>query len=80
MCRELQPIKGKIVEMAKDQSQCFHLQHILEQLSPSAITEFYHEVQPALHELVVDPVGSFLFQKLVPFLSEEMKLDLVCLM
>ena len=65
--------------MAKDQSQCFHLQQVLEQLSPSAIMEFYYEVQPALPELAVDPVGSFLLQKMVSFLSEEMKLDLVCL-
>lgn len=69
--------KGHVVEMAKDISQGRQLQRILNQLSFSELDEVYKEIRSNLVELMIDPVGNYLFQKLLESSSDERLVDMV---
>ena len=70
-------IKGHIVEMAKDHLQCRYLQQVLNQLSYIEINEVYKEIRSNLVELMMDPFGTYLFQKLLELSTDDRILDIV---
>lgn len=70
-------IKGHVVEMAKDNIQCRYLQQVLNQLSYIEINEVYKEIRSNLSELMMDPFGNYLFQKLLEVLTDNQLLDMV---
>lgn len=63
--------------MAKDHLQCRYLQQVLNQLSYIEINEVYKEIRSNLVELMMDPFGIYLFQKLLELSTDDRILDIV---
>ena len=59
-----------ILPLAKDQAGCRFLQEKLEQ-DPNAANAFYKAILPHIINLVKDPFGNYLIQKLCNYLDEE---------
>ena len=73
----LNDIQGKVVLYSKDQNGCRLLQ---EQLGPDRevmLAVVVSEVMPYLDELMIDPFGNYLFQKIIDFVSDEIKTEIV---
>ena len=75
--KELSSVKGHILEMARDSSQCRVIQELLDRLNSKEIEEVYCEIRPSLFELIIDPFGNYLFQKFLEISSDERIYDMV---
>ncbi|KAL6587687.1 hypothetical protein OROMI_000671 [Orobanche minor] len=72
-CLPLQYLRGKIVSFAKDQSGCRLVQRTVENLTKDEIDLVLFELVESLAELMVDPFGNYVVQKLVEVSSEEQR-------
>ena len=66
-----QDIYSQAYEMAKDQIGCRMLQRKLEELNPFSIQTIFEQIQPHLTELMIDPFGNYLIQKLLEVCEEQ---------
>ena len=66
----LEYLSYNIQPLAKDQAGCRFLQEKLEQ-DPNAANSFYKAILPHIINLVKDPFGNYLIQKLCNYLDEE---------
>lgn len=76
---DLSSYKGHIFEMAKDHSKCRVIQELLDSLHPKEIEDVYCEIRPVLFELMIDPCGNYLFQKILSISSDDRIFDMVLL-
>jgi hypothetical protein len=65
-----QDIYSQAYEMAKDQIGCRMLQRKLEEVNPFSIQTIFEQIQPHLTELMIDPFGNYLIQKLLEVCEE----------
>ncbi|XP_022741112.1 putative pumilio homolog 7, chloroplastic [Durio zibethinus] len=68
---------GSIYYMAKDQNGCRFLQSIFEEGSCLDVQIIFNEIIDNIVELMMDPFGNYLVQKLMDVCSEEQRLQIV---
>ena len=69
-----------MLSVAKDQNGCRFLQRKFDEGGADAIGLVFPEVLDNLIELMVDPFGNYLIQKLLDRCSEEQRLQVCCLL
>lgn len=74
---EFDQLIGKIYMVSKDQQGCRFLQRKLEERDPQAIQIIFSEVFDHITELMTDPFGNYLCQKLLEFCNEEQRFKIV---
>lgn len=72
-CSSLRDLRGNIVALAKDQYGCRHLQRTMSSLPKEEIDMIFMEVIDRVRELMIDPFGNYVVQKLVELCSEEQR-------
>lgn len=71
-------IQGRVFAMSKDQNGCRLLQEQLDYEDRSDLCEvIYHESLDHLAEMMVDPFGNYLFQKLLERVSDSQRLVII---
>lgn len=70
-------IQGYVYLMAKDQHGCRFLQMIFDQGTPVDAMVIFNEVIAHVVELMMDPFGNYLMQKLLDVCSEEQRTQIV---
>ena len=65
----------QVLTVAKDQNGCRYLQRKFEEGGAAAIGTVFPEVLENLIELMIDPFGNYLIQKLLDRCSEEQRLQ-----
>ena len=65
----------QVVGVAKDQNGCRFLQRKFEEGGAAAIAAVFPEILDNLIELMIDPFGNYLIQKLLDRCSEEQRLQ-----
>lgn len=73
----LEEVQGKVVEVAQDQNGCRFLQRKFDEGGPASISLVFQEVLDHLVELMMDPFGNYLIQKLLDRCSEEQRLQVL---
>lgn len=73
----LEQCAGNIYSLCKDQHGCRYLQKQLENRIPAQIHMIWLEVNQHIVELMMDPFGNYLCQKLVEFCSDEERTVLI---
>ncbi|VTZ69812.1 mRNA-binding protein PUF1, putative [Plasmodium chabaudi chabaudi] len=68
---DLTSISGNVYKIAKDQAKCRTLQKILDKKNQSCIDEIYNEALEHIIELMMDPFGNYLCQKLIEVCTPE---------
>eukprot|EP01089_Gocevia_fonbrunei_P019667 TRINITY_DN703_c0_g2_i1.p1 TRINITY_DN703_c0_g2~~TRINITY_DN703_c0_g2_i1.p1 ORF type:complete len:676 (+),score=113.15 TRINITY_DN703_c0_g2_i1:55-2082(+) len=68
---------GQIYPMCKDQHGCRFLQKKLEEQNVQVVDIIFNEVYPHFAELMTDPFGNYLCQKLLEHCQEEQRLLLI---
>eukprot|EP01117_Protostelium_nocturnum_P020655 TRINITY_DN93_c0_g3_i1.p1 TRINITY_DN93_c0_g3~~TRINITY_DN93_c0_g3_i1.p1 ORF type:complete len:723 (+),score=211.25 TRINITY_DN93_c0_g3_i1:398-2566(+) len=68
---------GKIYSISKDQQGCRFLQKKLEEKDPQVIQTIYEEVREYVGELMIDPFGNYLCQKLLEFCNPDQRLGII---
>ncbi|KDP41654.1 hypothetical protein JCGZ_16061 [Jatropha curcas] len=66
-------LNGKIVRLAKDQDGCRFLQKTLESVTQEEIGMVFSEVIDYVDDLMLDPFGNYVVQKLVEVCNEEQR-------
>eukprot|EP01135_Chromosphaera_perkinsii_P000570 Nk52_evm32s123 gene=Nk52_evmTU32s123 len=73
----LEQVNGQIYSLCKDQHGCRFLQKKLEDGTPEEIDVIFNEVYDHVAELMTDPFGNYLCQKLVEYCSENQRTSIV---
>mmetsp|Transcript_3916 Transcript_3916/g.6851 ORF Transcript_3916/g.6851 Transcript_3916/m.6851 type:complete len:873 (-) Transcript_3916:330-2948(-) len=73
----LAEVSGRIVELARDQHGCRFLQTKLEEGSPYIVSSIFQEAFDSFVDLMTDPFGNYLCQKLFEHCSGEERLAIV---
>ncbi|KNE55686.1 hypothetical protein AMAG_01572 [Allomyces macrogynus ATCC 38327] len=68
---------GQFLVLAKDQHGCRFMQRKLEEGGAAAGTRLLEELLPQFGELMMDPFGNYLCQKLLEYLSENQKMAIL---
>lgn len=71
----LEEIKGQVMQVAQDQNGCRFLQKKFDEGGPAAVGLVLPEILDHLIELMMDPFGNYLIQKLLDRCSEEQRLQ-----
>lgn len=69
------PVDVQLLSVAKDQNGCRFLQRKFDEGGATAIAIVFPEVLDNLIELMTDPFGNYLTQKLLDRCSEEQRLE-----
>ena len=70
---------AQVLSVAKDQNGCRFLQRKFDEGGAASIAMVFPEVLDNLIELMVDPFGNYLIQKLLDRCSEEQRLQVLIL-
>ncbi|KAJ0231139.1 putative pumilio 7 [Hirschfeldia incana] len=70
-------VQGYVYLMAKDQHGCRFLQRIFDEGTPVDAMVIFNEVIPHVVELMMDPFGNYLMQKLLDVCNEEQRTQIV---
>ncbi|EGE03881.1 RNA-binding protein [Trichophyton equinum CBS 127.97] len=73
----LENYSGEIYGMCKDQHGCRYLQRKLEEGVPEHVQIIFRETQIHVVELMTDPFGNYLCQKLLEFTNDEQRTGLI---
>lgn len=73
----LKELKDHIYDSAKDQNGCRFLQKKLDDKDPKEIELIFEEVFPHITELMTDPFGNYLCQKLVEHCNDTQKTSII---
>lgn len=73
----LESLSDNILSLCKDQNGCRFLQRKLEENNPASVKLIFTKVYPHISELMIDPFGNYLVQKLLEFVDEEQRTVLV---
>eukprot|EP01116_Phalansterium_solitarium_P014858 TRINITY_DN3273_c0_g1_i1.p1 TRINITY_DN3273_c0_g1~~TRINITY_DN3273_c0_g1_i1.p1 ORF type:complete len:891 (+),score=275.36 TRINITY_DN3273_c0_g1_i1:107-2779(+) len=75
--QNMDQLVGKIYQVCKDQQGCRYLQKKLEEGDPRTAQIIYQEVYPHLVELMTDPFGNYLCQKLIEHANDMQRTGMV---
>ena len=75
----LEDISGQVYALSKDQFGCRYLQKQIEDHCQLALDHFYPEILPHISELMTDPFGNYLCQKLVEFCTNEQRAEIIAI-
>ena len=70
-------LMGRVYQLAKDQNGCRLLQRLLDEQRVGVVDVVYEETFPHLNELMTDPFGNYLCQKLIEHCSEQQRLSIL---
>ncbi|CAH2069734.1 unnamed protein product [Thlaspi arvense] len=73
----LEEARGKILIMAKDQHGCRYLQRKFAEKDENDIETIFDEIIDHISELMMDPFGNYLVQKLLDVCSEDQRMQIV---
>lgn len=73
----LENYRGRIYELCKDQHGCRYLQRKLEEGNADHIQSIFAETYPYIGELMIDPFGNYLCQKLFEHCTDEQRSTLI---
>eukprot|EP00850_Spirogloea_muscicola_P015892 SM000125S26097 [mRNA] locus=s125:374416:379274:+ [translate_table: standard] len=73
----LDEVEGRIYAIAKDQHGCRFLQKQFDEGGPEDVSRIYGEIRGHLQELMVDPFGNYLVQKLLEVSTDAQRLDIL---
>ena len=73
----LAQFRGSIYLMVKNQAGCRFLQRIFDEGTPQDVQIIFNEIVNHVVELMVNPFGNYLMQKLLEVCSEEQRLQIV---
>lgn len=73
----LEQFTGKIFQMSREQNGCRYLQQKVDLEKEAACVTILHEVRPRLVQLMMDPFGNYLFQKLLEHLRPYQRLEVL---
>ncbi|TGZ77790.1 ARM repeat-containing protein [Ascodesmis nigricans] len=73
----MESLVGQIYGLCKDQHGCRFLQKKLEEGNPTYVEMIFKETHPYVVELMTDPFGNYLCQKLLDFANDEQRTVLV---
>ncbi|CAM0873842.1 unnamed protein product [Alopecurus aequalis] len=71
-------VAGRIYMLAKDQNGCRFLQKVFAQGSQEDIEKVFSEIIDHIGELMVDPFGNYLVQKLLEGCSDDQRMRILC--
>ena len=74
---QLEQIQGQVYDYCKDQHGCRFLQRKLEEQTPEHTQMIFQETLPHINELMTDPFGNYLCQKLFEFCNDEQRSALI---
>ncbi|XP_010268106.1 PREDICTED: uncharacterized protein LOC104605160 isoform X2 [Nelumbo nucifera] len=70
-------VQGYIYFMAKDQHGCRFLQRIFDEGTPQDVQTIFNEIIDHVVELMMNPFGNYLMQKLLDVCNEEQKMQIL---
>lgn len=73
----LEDVKGHIYSVAKDQHGCRFLQRQFDEGGPEEVDKIFLEIIDHVLELMVDPFGNYLVQKLLDVCNEDQRLKIL---
>ncbi|QRV96350.1 Pumilio-family RNA binding repeat [Ceratobasidium sp. AG-Ba] len=76
-CTRLEDLVGEIPALCKDQYGCRYLQKKLEEGVPEHRNIIFREASSLFVELMTDPLGNYLCQKLLEYSTDE-QLNMIC--
>lgn len=71
-------VRGRIYMLAKDQNGCRFLQRKFTEGTPGDIEKIFVEIIDHIVELMVDPFGNYLVQKLLEVCDETQRMQILC--
>ena len=71
-------VAGRIYMLAKDQNGCRFLQKVFAQGSQEDVERVFAEIIDHIGELMVDPFGNYLVQKLLEGCSDDQRMRILC--
>lgn len=74
--KKVSAFKGKFLDMSKDQNGCRYLQYKVS-TDAEAVDIILEEIEGHLQELMVDPFGNYLFQKIIENVSTEKRFEIL---
>ncbi|KAL2455669.1 putative pumilio7 [Abeliophyllum distichum] len=76
-CTSLAEAKGYIYHMAKDQHGCRFLQRMFDEGTPRDVQIIFNEINDHVVELMMNPFGNYLMQKLLEVCNEEQRMQIL---
>ncbi|KAJ1980110.1 hypothetical protein H4R35_001251 [Dimargaris xerosporica] len=73
----LESVAGEMYPLSKDQHGCRFLQRKLEENPEKNFTLIYNEVFPHIHQLMTEPFGNYLCQKLLEYCTKDQRARIV---
>lgn len=73
----IEQVIGQIYPMCKDQHGCRFLQKKLDEENSQVVDTIFNEVYPHFGELMTDPFGNYLCQKLMEHCNEKQRIQLI---
>ncbi|KAI9893724.1 MAG: hypothetical protein M1814_005940 [Vezdaea aestivalis] len=73
----IEQCRGQIYSMARDQHGCRYLQRKLEERNPLYVRMIFEEVYQGVVELMTDPFGNYLCQKLLEHANDDQRTALI---
>lgn len=70
-------LRGRIVALAKDQNGCRFLQNTMSLFAKEEVEMVFLEVLDHIFELMIDPFGNYVVQKLIEVCSEEQRTQII---
>lgn len=76
-CNSLAEARGYIYYMAKDQHGCRFLQRIFDEGTPQDVQIIFNEIIDHVVELMMNPFGNYLMQKLLEVCNEDQRMEIL---
>ncbi|KAK3233493.1 hypothetical protein CYMTET_56216 [Cymbomonas tetramitiformis] len=73
----IEEVNGQVLSLAQDQHGCRFLQKKIDEGGPEAVAAIFPEVLQCVVELMVDPFGNYLVQKLLECCSERQRVQIL---
>ncbi|KAL1921002.1 uncharacterized protein VTP21DRAFT_11637 [Calcarisporiella thermophila] len=73
----VEDLEGRLYSLCKDQHGCRFLQRKIEEQNKKVVELIFREVQPHFVELMTDPFGNYLCQKLLEYCTDAQRTKLV---
>jgi hypothetical protein len=73
----LEHMQGEIYGLCKDQHGCRYLQRKLEERNPESVEIIFLETKTHVVELMTDPFGNYLCQKLLEYSNDDQRTELI---